>query len=73
MVDSNVTRRDFVRGSAVAAVGAALGLAPTYTVRAGNPEKAETKPILNYNSQMEYRRCGRTGMMISAVCLGGHW
>jgi len=22
---------------------------------------------------MEYRRCGRTGWMVSAVCLGGHW
>ena len=22
---------------------------------------------------MEYRRCGKTGMMISAVCMGGHW
>ena len=22
---------------------------------------------------MEYRRCGKTNMMVSAVCLGGHW
>jgi len=22
---------------------------------------------------MEYRRCGRTGLMISAFGLGGHW
>jgi len=29
--------------------------------------------ILNYNSRMEYRRLGRTGLMVSAVCLGGHW
>ena len=73
MVDVNVTRRDFIRSGAVATVGAALGLTPTYTVRAGNPEKADTKPILNYNPQMEYRRCGKTELMISAVCLGGHW
>ena len=43
------------------------------TVHAGNPEKADTGKILNYNPDMEYRRCGRTGMMISAVCMGGHW
>ncbi|MCX5653441.1 MAG: aldo/keto reductase, partial [Planctomycetota bacterium] len=29
--------------------------------------------ILNYNPNMEYRRLGKTGLMISAVCLGGHW
>ncbi len=73
MADVNVTRRDFIRGGTVAAVGAALGLTPTYTVQAGNPDKADTKPILNYNPQMEYRRCGKTGMMISAICMGGHW
>jgi aryl-alcohol dehydrogenase-like predicted oxidoreductase len=73
MTDVNVNRRDFIRGSTVAAVGAAFGLTPTYTVQAGNPAKADTRPILNYNPQMEYRRCGKTGLMISAVCMGGHW
>ena len=32
-----------------------------------------TRSILNYNSNMEYRRLGKTGLMVSAVCLGGHW
>ncbi len=73
MAESKVTRRDFVRGVAVATVGTALGLSPTYTVHAGNPEKGDTGKILNYNSDMEYRRCGKTDLMISAVCLGGHW
>ncbi len=27
----------------------------------------------SYNENMEYRRLGRTGLMISAVSLGGHW
>jgi aryl-alcohol dehydrogenase-like predicted oxidoreductase len=73
MVDPQFTRREFVRDSAVAAAGLAIGLAGIETVHAGNPEKADTSKILNYNPDMEYRRCGRTGMMTSCVCLGGHW
>jgi aryl-alcohol dehydrogenase-like predicted oxidoreductase len=55
------------------AAGVAAGLAGAPVVRAGNPEKADTSKILNYNPDMEYRRCGRTGLMVSAVCMGGHW
>ena len=34
----------------------------------------QAKPnILNYNPDMEYRRLGKTGLMVSAVSLGGHW
>ncbi len=72
MADSKVTRREFVRDMALVA-GVAAGLKPTYTVHAGNPEQADTNKILNYNEQMEYRRGGKTDLMFSAVCLGGHW
>ncbi|HUT13186.1 MAG TPA: aldo/keto reductase [Thermoguttaceae bacterium] len=68
-----ITRREFVRDGAVAAAGVAAGLAATQTVHAGNPEKADTSKIVNYNPDMEYRRCGKTDWMTSAVCLGGHW
>jgi len=68
-----VTRRRFVRDSAVAAASVAAGLAATKTIQAGNPKKEDTSKILNYNADMEYRRCGRTGLMISAAVLGGHW
>ncbi|UCE48417.1 MAG: twin-arginine translocation signal domain-containing protein, partial [Phycisphaerales bacterium] len=63
-----LTRRQFMRDSAIAgaAIGAGMGLS-------GSAGAAETGKILNYNPDMEYRRCGRTGMMISAVSLGGHW
>ncbi|MFC1597886.1 aldo/keto reductase [Planctomycetota bacterium] len=69
----NLTRRDFVKAGALSAAGAALGLTPTYTVYAGNPNHEKTAGILNYNEQMEYRRGGKTNVMFSVVCLGGHW
>ena len=43
------------------------------SVQAGNPTNENTAGILNYNEQMEYRRGGKTNLMFSAVCLGGHW
>jgi aryl-alcohol dehydrogenase-like predicted oxidoreductase len=46
---------------------------PGTVVGAGNPGKADSQNILNYNPDMEYRPCGKTGMMVSAVCMGGHW
>ena len=63
-----LTRRQFMRDSAIAgaAIGAGIGLS-------GTVHAADTSKILNYNPDMEYRRCGRTDMMISAVSLGGHW
>nr|MBC8218588.1 twin-arginine translocation signal domain-containing protein [Planctomycetota bacterium] len=63
-----LTRRQFMRDSAIAgaAIGAGIGLG-------GGARAADTGKILNYSPDMEYRRCGRTGMMISAVSLGGHW
>ena len=73
MADNSVTRRDFVRTGAAAAAGVAVGLKATYTVEAGNPKDLDTSKIVNYNPKMEYRRCGKTEMMISCVCLGGHW
>jgi len=73
MADNRLTRRDFVRDTALATAGAALGLTATKTVRAGNPTGDDTSKIVSYNPEMEYRRCGKTDMMISAVCLGVHW
>ena len=67
------TRREFVQEGAVAAVALASGLASASIVRAGNPTNDDTSKILNYNADMEYRRLGKTGLMVSAVALGGHW
>jgi aryl-alcohol dehydrogenase-like predicted oxidoreductase len=72
MSENKVTRREFVKTGAAVAAGAAVGLTPTYTVAAGNPKNLDTSKIVNYNPDMEYRRQGKTNLMVSAVCLGGH-
>jgi len=67
MAERKVTRRKFVQTSAAAAAGVvAVGAASKLSA-------ADKKKIVNYNSEMEYRPCGKTGMMVSAACLGGHW
>jgi len=68
-----LTRRQFVRDTAAGAAALAASVALPNVVRPGNAEQADTRSILNYNPDMEYRRCGKTGWMVSAVCLGGHW
>jgi len=67
MADDQLTRRQFVQTAAVATAGVVAGMAG-----AAAPTD-DTKKILNYNPNMEYRRLGKTNLMVSAVCLGGHW
>lgn len=71
MDDSRLTRRSFVRDSALGAVALAAGASRGAAAPEG-PAVPAAK-IVNFNPDMEYRRCGKTGWMISAVCLGGHW
>jgi aryl-alcohol dehydrogenase-like predicted oxidoreductase len=71
MMDNNkVSRRQFMRNGAVAAAGVAVGFGTNGKNAEGAP--ANTSKILNYNQNMEYRRQGKTNLMVSAVCLGGH-
>ena len=67
MANRKLTRREFVKESAIAAAGLAAAAA------AARAAEVDTRKILNYNPNMEYRRLGKTGLMVSAVCLGGHW
>ncbi len=74
MTNDKMTRRDFMQDSALTAAGIAAGLTiGVGGVVSGAPaKKVDTSKILNYNPNMEYRRQGKTGLMVSAVCLGGH-
>jgi aryl-alcohol dehydrogenase-like predicted oxidoreductase len=67
MASDEIKRRDFLTGGGLAAGALAGGLAQAQT------KAPSRRSILNYNENMEYRRLGKTGLMVSAVCLGGHW
>jgi aryl-alcohol dehydrogenase-like predicted oxidoreductase len=72
------SRRDFLRQTSLIAAGPALsGLAPSaHAAAMDGPQTAagsDTAGILNYSSEMKYRRLGKTGLMVSEVSLGGHW
>jgi aryl-alcohol dehydrogenase-like predicted oxidoreductase len=69
----DLSRRQFVQEGAVATAVLDSGLASAPIVEAGNPSNHDTSKILSYNPDMEYRRLGKTGLMVSAVALGGHW
>jgi len=73
MSDQGVTRRQFVRDTAAGAAALAAGVSAAGIVKVGNAAGTDTSKIINYNPDMEYRRCGKTEWMVSAVCLGGHW
>ena len=72
MKRSLINRRQFVCRSAVATAGLAVGVATTVPPRTVAAPAVDTSKILNYNPNMEYRRQGKTGLLVSAVCLGGH-
>lgn len=69
---SNLTRREFMQDSAAAAAGLAVGLSAAGN-RSAYADDAAIRKTINYNGEMEYRRLGKTGLWVSAVCLGGHW
>ncbi len=68
---NNLTRRQFMHDSAVTAAGLAMGLGALGSQTAY--ADAAIRKTRSYNPEMEYRRLGKTGLWVSAVCLGGHW
>jgi predicted aldo/keto reductase-like oxidoreductase len=69
---NNLSRRDFIRDGAMAAAGLAVGASGSQIARAGEAG-AVVRKTRSYNPEMEYRRLGKTGLWVSAVCMGGHW
>lgn len=63
---TGLSRREFLCQTSIAAAALAVGNHPTEAA-------APAAKILNYNGNMEYRRCGKTGLRVSCVALGGHW
>ena len=66
-----LNRREFMGDSVVAAAGVSMGLSMVDTLSAN--DQAAIRKTRSYTSEMEYRKLGKTGLWVSAVCLGGHW
>ncbi|MCL5097053.1 MAG: hypothetical protein M1608_05905, partial [Candidatus Omnitrophica bacterium] len=58
--NGTLTRREFLCGSVALAATAAVA------ANSSSTDQSNTK-IINYNPNMEYRRCGKTDQMISCV------
>ena len=66
-----LSRRQFFRQTGAATASAAALVSVSAPVAA--EEKSEIENTRSYSPEMEYRRLGKTGLYVSAVCLGGHW
>ena len=70
--DFHLTRREFIQTSAAVAAAGLASVRPTCAA-ISDADRAAVKKTRSYNPNMEYRRLGKTGLWVSAVCLGGHW
>ncbi len=67
----NISRREFIRTTAVTAGAITVGMGGNFVAAA--TDKTAIEKTRSYNPKMEYRRLGSTGLWVSAVCLGGHF
>jgi aryl-alcohol dehydrogenase-like predicted oxidoreductase len=72
MAEVQVTRRGFVK-TTVAAATLASSLYPASSSFSMETVTDDVKNTRSFNPKMEYRRLGKTGLWVSAVCMGGHW
>ncbi|MGA2657496.1 MAG: aldo/keto reductase [Verrucomicrobiota bacterium] len=73
MKENRMNRRQFVQTAAMAAAGATVGAAVIEQAAGAQEAAPGATRTRSYNANMEYRRLGRTGLMVSAVSIGGHW
>jgi aryl-alcohol dehydrogenase-like predicted oxidoreductase len=73
MKDERLSRRKFIQRTSLVAAGTVAGVLAGRRSVFGRSGRSAAKKTLCYNQNMEYRRLGKTGLWISAVCLGGHW
>jgi len=72
MSEERLSRREFVQSTAaLAAAAASTACGPAGAAPA--PPPPDPRKTRSFNENMEYRRLGRTNLMISAVSMGGHW
>jgi predicted aldo/keto reductase-like oxidoreductase len=70
----NLSRRDFIKKTSAATAGTLVAASAALADEKKKVDKpVDTSKILNYNENMEYRRFGKTDLMISAISMGGHW
>ena len=68
--EAGMDRRGFLKRTAA---GAAVGAAAAQLGGSQAHAAADETKTRSHNPTMEYRRLGQTDLMVSAVCLGGHW
>jgi len=79
MSEDKVSRRKVVKDGAAVAAGIAISLGASEVLGAVKTQPAckHKKPcekkIRSRNENMEYRRFGKTNLMVSCISLGGHW
>jgi len=73
MSQDQFTRREFVETTVAAGAAAALGTGIAGAAGQAPAAAPDPKKTRSYNENMEYRRLGRTNLMLSAVSMGGHW
>ena len=73
MSEDQVTRRTFVQRTAATAAGLSATAAANAQAEPASAATTDVTKTRSYNENMEYRRLGKTELMISIVSLGGHW
>ena len=73
MGSTPLSRRDFVKSTALGAVAVAARLDAAAARLARPEDEAAIWKTPSFNGEMEYRRLGKTNLWVSAACMGGHW